>query len=50
MREAAWGNAVSSMRNNKHRVTFDDSETKEVHSNSLTLEDFTASMPIAETI
>ena len=50
VRESLFRNAVSSVSTKKFHVKFDDEQSKELYSNRLTLENYTASIPVAETL
>ena len=46
--ERIFGNMTSSVGDNRYAIKFDDGTTKEVHSNSLQIEDEISGLPVSE--
>jgi hypothetical protein len=50
IRERVFNNVANSVGDNRYKIKFDDSTTKEVHSNSLQIEDSSSGIPLSEVI
>jgi len=50
IRKRVFSNIANSVSDNRHKIKFDDSTTKEAHSNSLQIEDSSSGIPLSEVI